>query len=105
MRRIVQLAVSSLLAAAAAAAAPAGAGAAGCAGADSLGPGATHATLCLINRQRRAHGLRRLRLDRKLSRAARGHAADMVRRHYFDHNSRSGASFDARIRRTGWTRS
>ena len=104
MRRIAQLAVSSLLVASAALAAPAGAGAAGCSGANSLGPNATHATLCLLNAQRRAHGLRALHLDGRLSRAAAGHANDMVAQHYFGHNSRSGASFGVRIKRTGWTR-
>jgi uncharacterized protein YkwD len=109
MRRIRQLAVPSLLALVAAAA-PATASAAGCSGADrspaSLGSGkAARATLCLLNRERRAHGLRPLRLDSKLNRAARGHARDMVARRYFAHTSRSGASFSARIKRTGWTRS
>jgi uncharacterized protein YkwD len=105
MRRVAQLAVSSLLVVSAAAVAPAGASAAGCSGADTVGPNAADATLCLLNEQRRAHGLRALRLDRKLGRAARGHAADMVRKHYFAHNSRNGASFSSRIKRTGWTRS
>jgi uncharacterized protein YkwD len=105
MRRIAQLAVSSLLVASAAAAAPAGASAAGCSGADALGPNATHATLCLLNAQRRAHRLRPLHLDGKLGAAAAGHANDMVSQHYFAHDSRNGSSFSARIKRTGWTRS
>ena len=104
MRRFAQLAVSSLLVASTAAAAPAGASAAGCSGADAVGPDASHATLCLLNAQRRAHGLRPLRMDGKLGRAAVGHANDMVTKHYFAHESRSGASFSARIKRTGWTR-
>jgi uncharacterized protein YkwD len=29
----------------------------------------------------------------------------MVAKHYFDHNSKSGATFVTRIKRTGWTRS
>ncbi len=110
MRRVCQLAVSSLIAVTAVAAAPAMANAAGCAGADrtpaQLGKrDATRATLCLLNRERAASGLRRLRLDGKLGRAAQGHARDMVAKHYFAHNSRSGASFSTRIKRTGWTRS
>jgi uncharacterized protein YkwD len=108
MRRISRLAVSSLLALSAVGAAPAVAGA--CTGANTtpaqMSAGAANrATLCLLNRERRAHGLRALRLDRKLGRAARGHARDMVAKRYFAHDSRSGASFSTRIKRTGWTRS
>ena len=40
-------------------------------------------TLCLLNVQRRKHGLRRLRLSKRLSKAAREHSRDMVRRDYF----------------------
>jgi uncharacterized protein YkwD len=111
MRRIVQrLVCSSLLAAAATAGAPAIANAKGCSGADSdptsLGQGQTvNTTLCLLNRERSIRGLRRLRHDAKLTRAAAGHAGDMVAKHYFDHTSKSGASFVTRIKRTGWTRS
>jgi uncharacterized protein YkwD len=111
MRRTAQrLAVSSLFALVAAAGAPAVAGAKGCSGADSdpasLGqPGTAHATLCLLNRERSIRGLRKLRADGKLRSAATGHAGDMVAKHYFDHTSKSGASFVARIKRTGWTRS
>jgi uncharacterized protein YkwD len=108
MCRLRKLACSSLLALFAAGAAPAAADA--CSGANSspaeLGPGAAkRATLCLLNRERAAHGLRRLRMDSKLARAAIGHARDMVANRYFAHDSRSGASFSARIKRTGWTRS
>jgi uncharacterized protein YkwD len=111
MRRIRQLAVSSLLALTAVAAAPAIADASGCSGADRMPAelsrsASAHATLCLLNRQRAAHGVRALRLDRKLGRAARGHARDMVAQHYFAHEEpRSGTSFSTRIVRTGWTRS
>jgi uncharacterized protein YkwD len=66
---------------------------------------AARTTLCLLNHERAAHGLRPLRLDRKLSRAARGHANDMVAKRYFAHDSPSGASFTTRIKRTGWMRS
>ena len=107
MRRIRRVAVVPLLAAVIA---PGSAGAATCAGADTapaqLGRAqAAKTTLCLLNRERAAHGLRPLRLDARLARAAGGHARDMVAGHYFAHDSRSGASFDARIRRTGWMRS
>jgi uncharacterized protein YkwD len=59
-------------------------------------------TLCLINAERRAHGLRSLRLDARLNLAARRHSQDMVAGRYFAHDSRSGARFSARIARTGW---
>jgi uncharacterized protein YkwD len=62
------------------------------------------ATLCLLNKARARHHVRRLRLHRRLGRAARGHSADMARRGYFSHNSRSGASFLDRIRRAGYLR-
>jgi uncharacterized protein YkwD len=109
MRRLTRrLVVTPMLAVAAIAGAPAIASAASCNGADaapaSLGPNAAHVTLCLLNNQRRAHGLRALRMDRKLTRAAAGHSTDMVAKHYFDHTSRSGKDFSARIRHAGWMR-
>jgi uncharacterized protein YkwD len=93
-----------------AAATPATASAATCSGADrspaQLGQaGVRHATLCLLNQQRAAHGLRPLRADRRLAKAALGHSKDMVAHRYFAHESRSGAPFTARIARTGWTHS
>jgi uncharacterized protein YkwD len=60
------------------------------------------ATVCLLNAERRDRGLRPLKLNRRLSRAAAAHAGDMVRREYFSHDSLSGASFVDRIRRTGY---
>lgn len=108
MRRIRQLLASSAIAVSAFAVAPVAADAASCKGADAV-PSATsretHATLCLLNEQRRAHGLRPLRLDGKLGRAARGHANDMVAKRYFAHESKNGATFSTRIKRTGWTKS
>lgn len=110
MRRTAQrLAVTSLLALTAAVAAPSVAGAASCSGADrspaALGQSATiRTTLCLLNKERASRGLSKLRADSKLRRAADGHAGDMVAKHYFDHDSKSGATFVTRIKRTGWTR-
>ena len=109
MRRIRQLLVSSVVAVSAFAVAPAVAAAATCAGADRVPTAsndkrATHATLCLLNAERRSRGLRPLRRDAKLTRAALGHARDMVAKRYFDHDSRSGATFIHRIKRTGWTK-
>jgi uncharacterized protein YkwD len=62
------------------------------------------ATLCQLNRTRAHHGLRRLRLNKKLSKAARRHARDMARRNYFSHDTLGGGSFLDRIRRTGYLR-
>ena len=70
MRRPARFVVSSCLAVSAFATLPGAADAAGCAGADVMpsaasGASANHATLCLLNQQRRSHGLRPLRSDRK----------------------------------------
>ena len=62
------------------------------------------ATVCLVNGERAERGLRPLRVNRRLSRAARVHARDMVRRDYFAHDSLSGDSFVDRIRRAGYLR-
>jgi uncharacterized protein YkwD len=62
------------------------------------------ATLCVLNAQRARRGVRPLRLDRRLSRAARRHARAMARRNFFSHNSPGGASFVDRIRRAGYLR-
>lgn len=58
------------------------------------------ATLCLLNRVRARYGLPPLRLDPKLSRAARRHSRDMVRHRYFAHDSRDGRSPFDRMRAT-----
>jgi uncharacterized protein YkwD len=71
---------------------------AGCAGDDVA------TVLCLVNGQRVANGVRPVRLDGRLSAAARAHSADMVAHRYFGHSSRSGASFAARIAASGWMR-
>jgi uncharacterized protein YkwD len=60
------------------------------------------ATLCELNRERAHHGLRRLKLNKKLSRAARRHVRDMVRRNYFSHDTLGGGTFVDRIRREGY---
>jgi uncharacterized protein YkwD len=62
------------------------------------------ATLCVLNAQRARLGVRPLRLDGRLSQAARRHARDMARRNYFSHDSLGGASFVDRIRRAGYLR-
>ena len=62
------------------------------------------ATLCQLNRTRAHHGLGRLRLNKKLAKAARRHARDMARRNYFAHDTLGGGSFVDRIRRVGYLR-
>ena len=54
---------------------------------DALGaPTRAERSLVLeVNRTRAAHGLRPLRLDAALERAARAHSGDMLRRNYFAH--------------------
>jgi uncharacterized protein YkwD len=48
------------------------------------------AAVCLINTRRTARGLPRLRINNRLSKAAKWHTHDMVRRSYFGHVSRRG---------------
>jgi uncharacterized protein YkwD len=60
------------------------------------------ATLCVLNAERTRHRLRPLRLNRRLSRAARGHSRAMARQRFFSHTSPGGASFVDRIRSTGY---
>jgi uncharacterized protein YkwD len=46
---------------------------------------AAKATLCLLNKQRRSHGLKKLRENKRLDVASQRHANDMSRRNYFAH--------------------
>jgi uncharacterized protein YkwD len=100
---------AALLAPAPAFAEPPASSAASCANASAVPSAVSMAairgsTLCLLNAERRRRGLRPLRRDRRLGRAARRHARDMDARNYFNHTSRSGASFVDRIRRAGYLR-
>lgn len=63
---------------------------------------AQRAVVCLINRQRRAHGLPPLAENARLNRSAQGWSNTMVATHYFGH----GADFAARISAVGfrWSR-
>jgi uncharacterized protein YkwD len=65
-------------------------------------PTMVRATLCMLNAERARYRLRPLRLNRRLSKAARRHARDMVVRKYFSHDSLGGGSFVDRIRRAGY---
>jgi uncharacterized protein YkwD len=90
-----------------AAAAPAAPAAVPCKGTRAFVDGTSkrvlvRATLCLLNRQRARRQLNPLRLNRKLSAAARGHSRAMVTRHFFSHDSLNGSSFVDRIRRAGY---
>src|SRR4051812_6897632 len=60
------------------------------------------ATLCLLNVERRKHGLRALKSNSKLRRAGQRHTRDMVRKDYFAHVSQNGVDFDQRIRASGY---
>jgi uncharacterized protein YkwD len=109
--RRIRLALATAVVAAAIASLPAQAhAAAGCANADanpndiSLAA-AKHATLCLLNHERRSRGIRPLSDNGSLNLASQRHASDMSRRNYFAHGN-----FVARIRSArylknahGWT--
>jgi uncharacterized protein YkwD len=61
------------------------------AAARAQGPSDSEASLLrAINLARAQHGVPPLRVDFRLSRAARGHSADMLRRQYFAHGSVTG---------------
>ena len=79
----------------------------GCAHADAVPkPGhighAENATLCLVNRQRALHGLRKLRSNATLRRVAGSYALRMATRNFFSHVSPGGTTFDQRIRDAGY---
>ena len=59
-------------------------------------------TLKRHNRLRKNHGLRHLCVNRALTKAARTHSAEMVKKDYFGHNSYSGKGVGARLRRYGY---
>ena len=77
---------------------------AGTPAAQAAGGGFAGKILRRQNAERRRHGLRRLRVSRPLSRAARRHARDMVRSHYFGHVSRSGRDVVDRVASTAYGR-
>jgi hypothetical protein len=62
-------------------------------------PGAVR---CALNRERVRRRLPRLRLNSRLSRAARSHSDDMLSRRYFSHVSPSGSTPLLRARRVGY---
>lgn len=62
------------------------------------------ATLCLMNAERTSRGLKALKLNAKLGKAANTKAADMVRRRYFAHDTPDGKKFTAAIQAAGYTK-
>jgi uncharacterized protein YkwD len=62
------------------------------------------ASVCLMNKARAERGLRALKVNRRLARAAAAHSEDMVEKGYFSHYSRSGGNIVSRLRRTGYLR-
>jgi uncharacterized protein YkwD len=58
------------------------------------------ATLCLLNAERSAHGLRDLRANPRLRRAATGYARLMDSTNFFSHTSPSGSTMLSRITST-----
>lgn len=60
------------------------------------------ATLCLLNAERKDHGLAPLRTNATLRRAARRHATDMAEHEFFAHEAPDGSDPHQRIRRAGY---
>lgn len=73
---------------------------------DSPGPqdlgAVAQSTLCLLNAERAARGLKPLKMEAKLAKAAAVHARDMVSKKYFAHDSQDGTNFATRIKRAGY---
>jgi uncharacterized protein YkwD len=67
-------------------------------------PEARQALLCLINAERTARGLGRLRMNRRLTVASVGHSRDMVRNAYFAHDTPGGVTMTDRLRRARYVR-
>jgi uncharacterized protein YkwD len=100
-------AIGAAALAAALAAAPAPASAKPCPGGDVMPSAATivqarHATLCLLNHERRMHGLRHLRSSRSLRSAASAFSWAMVRDDFFNHVSPGGSTLVGRVRKTAY---
>jgi uncharacterized protein YkwD len=73
--------------------------------AEALGQTELETTVtCLINEERAKAGIRPVRANASLRRAAAGHSNDMVQDGFFEHTSPSGRTFIDRISNTGYTR-
>ena len=62
------------------------------------------ATLCLLNAERTARGLGKLRAEDTLERVAGRYARQMVRDQFFDHTSPGGSTMVSRIKATTYLR-
>jgi uncharacterized protein YkwD len=60
------------------------------------------AVLCLVNRERAAHGEGPLKLNEDLDQAAQGHSESMASGGYFEHSGPEGGSFVSRLRAAGY---
>lgn len=60
------------------------------------------ATLCLINRERAAHGEQPLRANADLGHAAQGHSESMAAQAYFEHTSPDGRTPLGRMQASGY---
>jgi uncharacterized protein YkwD len=60
------------------------------------------ATLCLVNRERLAHGEVALKPNARLAAAAQSHSADMAAGDYFEHDGRHGDTPLSRMRASGY---
>jgi uncharacterized protein YkwD len=61
-----------------------------------------NSTLCLVNQERSSRGLKPLKANKRLAKAAAGHARDMNARGYFSHDTEGGGTFVDRIRKAGY---
>src|SRR5947209_4942416 len=61
-----------------------------------------NSALCLVNQERTSRGLKPLKANRRLAKAATGHARDMVAQNYFSHDSANGGTFVDRIKKAGY---
>jgi uncharacterized protein YkwD len=63
---------------------------------------AARVVTCLVNRKRRKHGRRKLRVESELSRAALRHSARMQRSNCFDHVCPGEAALAGRLERSSY---
>ncbi len=70
--------------------------------ATSTAPSLADQVLALVNQERRAVGVKPLRLNEKLTAAATAHSQDMALNDYLSHTSSDGRSPEARILATGY---
>jgi uncharacterized protein YkwD len=84
-----------------------GVAAADCPGADAVPaadnlPAIGQTTLCLVNEQRSAHGIRALRVNARLSNASAGYSKRMVAQAFFDHEAPDGTTLVQRLTSVGY---